>query len=58
MCGAVRLGPRSIVGNRQLSANGIDDGLGQIMPTRDVGERIAFGHAQRTPSYLLCLRGV
>ena len=25
---------------------GIDDGLGQVMPMRDGGERIAFGHSQ------------
>ena len=34
------------------------DGLGQVMPVRDGGERIAFGHAQRTPPYLFCLFGV
>ena len=39
-------------------AYGVDDGLGQVMPMRDGGERIAFGHAQRTPLYLFCLRGV
>ena len=26
-------------------AYGVDDGLGQVMPMRDGGERIAFGHA-------------
>ena len=36
-------------------AYGVDDGLGQVMPVRDGGERIAFGHAERTPLYLLCL---
>jgi hypothetical protein len=25
---------------------GVDDGLSQVMPMRDVGERIAFGHSQ------------
>ena len=39
-------------------AYGVDDGLGQVMPVRDGGERIAFGHAQGTPLYLFCLRGV
>src|SRR5680860_197476 len=28
---------------------GIDDGLSQVMPTRDGGERIAFGHARGFP---------
>ena len=27
-------------------AYGVDDGLGQVMPMRDGGERIAFGHAR------------
>ncbi len=37
---------------------GVDDGLSQVMPMRDVGERIAFGgHARGAPLFLLFFAG-
>ena len=39
-------------------AYGVDDGLGQVVPMRDGGERIAFGHARGPPLHLLSRRGV
>ena len=38
-------------------AYGVDDGLGQVMPMRDGGERIAFGHAGGLRFSALSARG-
>ena len=37
-------------------AYGVDDGFSQVMPTRDGGERIAFGHAKVLRSVCIFLR--
>jgi hypothetical protein len=39
-------------------AYGVDNGLGQVMPMRDGGERIAFGHAEESTLFVRSVRSL